>query len=297
MAAMTITSVCVTSIKPSATIAGGRKFVVTYKVLFTGDYEYLVMIAGGQVGHTLPVIGSILDGDATVRCVSLDGQLTDAPGMAILTAEFSDNPLVAIDTAKDTVEWEFATEDRDITLDANNALITVSSGEIPAGLPRVGGMTAVGCTITGYRSSYKLPPFSKWKVVNSDSLTIDGITVGVGVAWLCGCRTSRQRINGADKIRHSWQLRFKPTETRDGETYSGWDLTLANFGYMAQRAIVGGVEMVPLAFKGMKLDRPWPLDDTGLPLSPGFDPVADISTTVYTLTDSRSFSTLFAWSF
>lgn len=283
--AMTIDedSICITKIETEASQGSGKTYTLTYNFKYTGTFDVLTPLSG--VGG-MPIIGAQLAEDTTMYCSNIVcNQFEDsAAKMGELKATFKENFWVATDptAGKDQARWTYNEEQRDIFIDKDNKVIVNSAGQVFSSSPvvNVGTWTV---TVTGYRSSYNLPTYSNWHLVNSGAVTIDGITIPAKYARLVGVETERESVNGYNVIRHTWTLKINNKE---------WDLKIPNMGFYEK---VSG-EQKRIYRDGKPVDVPWPLAADGTALPKGFNPVTDITTKTFDITEEYDFST-FGWTF
>jgi hypothetical protein len=287
---MILTDACITSYD-GQTSRDGRVYNQEYTIRFTGDWLPRVLLEGGDTYISLPVVGEQFADDTRCYCKSVGParlilqSLDGAEGVAVLPVQYVENIWIATSPLDqpDVVTWQLSEEAKEIMFDKDGEAIVNSAGDVFDSLASV-NVATLSCTITGYRSTYQLPPVSNYHIVNSDTFSIDGISIGVGEARLVGAEARLEKVNGFDVIAHSWFLKFRATH----------DLEIVDMG-MRERS--GGSLVNILDENGVEVTTPYPLDGSGVALARTYNPSTDLVTRTFDITEDLAFSTAFGWSF
>ena len=161
------------------------------------------------------------------------------------------------------VNWGFARFQKAITKDVNGNAIVNSAGD-PFDPPIEVDDDRPQLTITRYESSYSPTTAKTYKdAVNSDVVTIDGVTFPAYTLKITSIAAQRVAVNGTWYWRVTYTIEYRP------ET---WRLQILDRGY--RKKVVGGTQVQMFdASSGVPHSAPKLLDGSGGDLAAGAAPV------------------------
>jgi len=205
---------------------GNRSYTRVWTVETTAksDNSYIVGSASG-----LPVIGNTHPSDGQAFCHRLDVKCTGGWKIWTVTAHYSTERELSTTATSDParITWETEQFQRVAFEDKDGNAITNSSGEYFDPMPTIDDSRRV---VTVEKNLAVVPSWilDYQDAVNSDTFTVDGISIGVGKAKM-------QRVSvGPEEIRSSTTfrtVRFTIALQRDG-----WALRLLDVGYTQKNA-------------------------------------------------------------
>ncbi|MCG3181191.1 MAG: hypothetical protein BIFFINMI_03566 [Phycisphaerae bacterium] len=151
------------------------------------------------------------------------------------------------------IEWDFSTESEDYFFDADGDPVVNSAGTpFDAQPQRDKGVITATCTknvATSFDLSYAL---SFGNAVNSDSFTLDGVSISAGQAKIALSIGGVQTSNGEDFRTVKINFKFKPD----------WDDHFADVGYYQ---LNGSGKAIPITTgtPPKQVEKPYPLNGSG----------------------------------
>lgn len=252
-----------------------RKFRVTSNDKTDGPFE---------VGSTsgLPLIGSAHPEDANAFCIELTVENTEPYAGWTVTANYSDERVIDDNPTDDAAEINWGSEQfqKVAVVDRDGNLIVNSAGDLfdpPAMIDdsrRVVTVSKNLATVPSWILDYQ-------DAINSDTFTIDGISIGVGKAKMQAVTVGPKQRRNSTVFR---TVNFTIHLQRDG-----WVLDILDAGF--NRIPTGDTSnRVPITLDGVLPSAPYPLNGAGAPLkNPSPTNCVFRSFNVY---KTRTFSTL-----
>ena len=252
-----------------------RKFRVTSNDKTDGPFE---------VGSTsgLPLIGSAHPEDANAFCIELTVENTEPYAGWTVTANYSDERVIDDNPTDDAAEINWGSEQfqKVAVVDRDGNLIVNSAGDLfdpPAMIDdsrRVVTVSKNLATVPSWILDYQ-------DAINSDTFTIDGISIGVGKAKMQAVTVGPKQRRNSTVFR---TVTFTIHLQRDG-----WVLDILDAGF--NRIPTGDTSnRVPITLDGVLPSAPYPLNGAGAPLkNPSPTNCVFRSFNVY---KTRTFSTL-----
>jgi hypothetical protein len=199
----------------------------------------------------LPVIGSEHPDDPDAYCVDISVDPTGPWKIWTVTANYTTEREVTLNPLSEpaVIVWGSEQFQKPSVIDKDGHLIVNSAGD-PFDPPAMMDDARVSVTVTKNVSSIPSWILSYHNTVNSDSFTIDGVSVAAGKAKIqavsCGERQSRAGVSFRVV---SFSMTFR---------YEGWKLEPLDAGMRK----ISGSTRVAIA----NADAPVPLDGTGQPI-------------------------------
>lgn len=252
-----------------------RKFRVTSNDKTDGPFE---------VGSTsgLPLIGSAHPEDANAFCIELTVENTDPFAGWTVTANYSDERVIDDNPTDDAAEINWGSEQfqKVAVVDRDGNLIVNSAGDLfdpPAMIDDSRRVVTV---------SKNLAAVPSWildyqDAINSDTFTIDGISIAVGKAKMQAVTVGPKQRRNSTVFR---TVNFTIHLQRDG-----WTLDILDAGYNRKDPL-DATKRQPITINGQLPSAPYPLNGAGIPLeNPSPTNCVFRSFNVY---KTRTFSTL-----
>jgi len=228
-----------------------RKFLVTSNDKTDGPFE---------VGSTsgLPLIGSVHPEDANAFCVELTVENTEPYAGWTVTANYSDERVIDDNPTDDAAEINWGSEQfqKVAVVDRDGNLIVNSAGDLfdpPAMIDdsrRVVTVSKNLATVPSWILDYQ-------DAINSDTFTIDGISIGVGKAKMQAVTVGPKQRRNATVFR---TVNFTIHLQRDG-----WALDILDAGYNRKDPL-DATKRQPITINGLLPSAPYPLNCSGAPL-------------------------------
>ena len=237
-----------------------------------------------EVGSTsgLPLIGSPHPEDANAFCIELTVENTEPYAGWTVTANYSDERVIDDNPTDDAAEINWGSEQfqKVAVVDRDGNLIVNSAGDLfdpPAMIDdsrRVVTVSKNLATVPSWILDYQ-------DAINSDTFTIDGISIGVGKAKMQAVTVGPKQRRNSTVFR---TVNFTIHLQRDG-----WVLDILDAGF--NRIPTGDTSnRVPITLDGVLPSAPYPLNGAGAPLkNPSPTNCVFRSFNVY---KTRTFSTL-----
>lgn len=237
-----------------------------------------------EVGSTsgLPLIGSAHPEDANAFCIELTVENTEPYAGWTVTANYSDERVIDDNPTDDAAEINWGSEQfqKVAVVDRDGNLIVNSAGDLfdpPAMIDdsrRVVTVSKNLATVPSWILDYQ-------DAINSDTFTIDGISIGVGKAKMQAVTVGPKQRRNSTVFR---TVNFTIHLQRDG-----WVLDILDAGF--NRIPTGDTSnRVPITLDGVLPSAPYPLNGAGAPLkNPSPTNCVFRSFNVY---KTRTFSTL-----
>ena len=252
-----------------------RKFRVTSNDKTDGPFE---------VGSTsgLPLIGSAHPEDANAFCVELMVENTDPFAGWTVTANYSDERVIDDNPTDDAAEINWGSEQfqKVAVVDRDGNLIVNSAGDLfdpPAMIDDSRRVVTV---------SKNLAAVPSWildyqDAINSDTFTIDGISIGVGKAKMQAVTVGPKQRRNATVFR---TVTFTIHLQRDG-----WALDILDAGFNRLDPLAPSGRAA-ITINGLAPSAPYPLNGAGIPIeNPSPSNNVFLTFNVY---KTRTFSTL-----
>lgn len=258
---------------------GARTYTRKFRVLSSDKTD-----GPFEVGSTagLPLIGSVHPEDANAFCIELTVENTEPYAGWTVTANYSDERVIDDNPTDDAAEINWGSEQfqKVAVVDRDGNLIVNSAGDLfdpPAMIDdsrRVVTVSKNLATVPSWILDYQ-------DAINSDTFTIDGISIGVGKAKMQAVTVGPKQRRNSTVFR---TVNFTIHLQRDG-----WVLDILDAGF--NRIPTGDTSnRVPITLDGVLPSAPYPLNGAGAPLkNPSPTNCVFRSFNVY---KTRTFSTL-----
>jgi len=206
---------------------------------------------------SLPIIGNAHPEDANAYCISLQVENTNPWTGWTVTANYSDERQLSDDPLEDAAEITWASEQfqKPAVFDLSGDLIVNSAGD-PFDPPAM--MDDSRRVVTVAKNLAVVPSWilDYQDAVNSDTFSIDGISIGIGKAKVQSVNVGPwQRRNGTAFRTVNFTIHLQ----RDG-----WLLSILDAGF--RQKVSGGRENIKNNGDGEAPTAPVPLDGNGLPI-------------------------------
>jgi hypothetical protein len=237
-----------------------------------------------EVGSTsgLPIIGSPHPEDANAFCIELLVENTNPYAGWTVTANYSDERVLDDDPTQDAAEiaWNSEQFQKVAVVDRSGNVICNSAGDLfdpPAMIDdsrRVVTVTKNLAVVPTWILDYQ-------DAVNSDSFTVDGVSIAVGKAKMQAVTVGPKQRRNATVFR---TVTFTMHLQRDG-----WALDILDAGFN-RKDPADATKRIPITIDGILPSAPYPLNGSGAPLAnPSPSTGVFLSFNVY---KTRAFSSL-----
>lgn len=250
-----------------------RKFKLKSSVESEGPY------AVGSDAN-LPKIGSLYPDDPFAWCTTLTVEQFSGRWGWIVTANYSSERELAEDPTADpaVITWDSEQFQRPAIFDKNGDAICNSAGD-PFDPPNMMDDSRRVVTVTKNLAVVPTWILSYQDAVNSDTFTVDGVPVGVGVAKM-------QRVSVGQVERRN-AITFRPVTFQIHLERDGWLLEPLDAGFREIQAGsgsgAGSLINIVNPGDGLQPSAPVPLDGNGVSLAdPSFTNNVFLSFSVYT---------------
>lgn len=258
---------------------GSRSYTRTFKLQTSAKTETAFDVGSHA---SLPVIGEVHPDDSNAFCVTLTPEPTDPWKGWTVTAQYSDARTLNEDPTDDAavISWGSEQFQRPAVFDRNGDFIVNSAGD-PFDPPLM--MDDSRRVVTVQKNLAVVPTWilDYQDAVNSDSFTIDGVTIAAGVAKMQSVTVGeRQRRNGTTFRTVSFTIHLQ----RDG-----WILKPLDAGFR-EIAYSGELQNIKNPGDDELPGAPVPLNGSGRALAnPSFSTCVFLPFEVYA---TRAFSSL-----
>lgn len=231
--------------------AGLRSYTRVFKLKTTTKTESAYAVGSNA---SLPIIGSLFPDDSDCWCHSIDVENNEPWAGWRVTAEYNSENEISTDPTADParIKWNTEQFQREAVFDINDYPILNSAGD-PPDPPLWMDDTRRSVTVTKNMASVPSWIISYQDSVNSDTFSVGGVSIAVGVAKLQRVEVSElMRRNGVPFYEVQFDIQFQ----RDG-----WLLNYKDVGF---RAKVGTQRKVILSDWDLAFPpTPTPLDGSG----------------------------------
>jgi hypothetical protein len=231
---------------------------------------------------SLPIIGNTHPEDANAFCVSLSVENNNPWKGWTVTANYSDERVLDDDPTQDAAEiaWNSEQFQKVAVVDRSGNVICNSAGDLfdpPAMIDdsrRVVTVTKNLAVVPTWILDYQ-------DAVNSDSFTVDGVSIAVGKAKMQAVTVGPKQRRNATVFR---TVTFTMHLQRDG-----WALDILDAGFN-RKDPADATKRIPITIDGVLPSAPYPLNGSGVPLeNPSPSTGVFLSYNVY---KTRAFSSL-----
>ena len=188
---------------------GKRTYTEVYKLTTTQKTETAYTVGSHS---SLPAIGSQHPDDANAYCRSLRVDNTDFWKGWTVTATFSDERDLSTNPIHDEaqISWSAESYEEVILYDAVTGHAILNTANDPFSEPPTREATHLVASISANVASVPTWVLSYQDAVNSDAITIGGLSIGVGKAKMQNLAISqKQTRNNTDFYRLSFQIKIK----------------------------------------------------------------------------------------
>ncbi len=207
---------------------------------------------------SLPIIGNAHPEDANAFCISLQVENTNPWSGWTVTANYSDERTIDDTPTDDAAEINWGSEQfqKVAVTDRDGNLIVNSAGDLfdpPAMIDdsrRVVTVSKNLASVPSWILDYQ-------DAINSDTFTIDGISIGVGKAKMQAVTVGPKQRRNATVFR---TVNFTIHLQRDG-----WTLDILDAGYNRKDPL-DATKRQPITINGQLPSAPYPLNGAGIPL-------------------------------
>lgn len=261
-----------------------RTFIVEYDATTPPD-SYADIETASDSNASIPAIASSLAGDTTRKATSISVKPRDQSGLLFdVEVEYSTSEGGSIEASPLDVptdyEWDFSASSQPYFKDETSGtpqLTTSSAGEpFENLLEREVGEIVV--TITKNITPASWDPIAAAQymrpatAVNSDAITIDGVSVAIGQARFAGAKaTATKTANGVSY--RTLTVTIKLAES--------WDHVVDDRGFFEVDPDEAGKLIEIKSNDGERLERPWPLDGSGAAKANADDAPAELTFVPY----------------
>ncbi len=206
----------------------------------------------------LPIIGNTHPGDGNARCIGSRVENTSPWKGWTVTVEYSDERVINTDPTIDEAEINWGSEQfqKVAVVDRDGNLIVNSAGDLfdpPAMIDDSRRVVTV---------SKNLAAVPSWildyqDAINSDTFTIDGISIAVGKAKM-------QAVTVGPKQRRNNTV-FRTVNFTIHLQRDGWTLDILDAGYNRKDPL-DATKRQPITINGQLPSAPYPLNGAGIPL-------------------------------
>jgi hypothetical protein len=234
---------------------GVRTYQRRFKLETSSDTEDAATVGSNA---SLPIIGNTHPGDGNAYCIGLKVENTNPFKGWTVTAEYSDERVINTDPTVDDAEISWGSEQfqKVAAFDRDGNAIVNSAGDLfdpPAMMDdsrRVVTVTKNLATVPAWILDYQ-------DAVNSDTFTVDGVSIAVGKAKMQAVTVSpKQRRNNTVFRAVTFTIHLQ----RDG-----WGLDILDAGYN-RKDPNDATERLPITVNGVLPSAPFPLNGSGAPL-------------------------------